>query len=113
MAGKPNDASGTVWVHDPPDPDPAGATDPGAGGAPGAPSAPPPAADPAMAQAAGQPMGPTPAPYTVQPEPSSGGMSTGCLIALFVMGGIGLGIAVLLLLGIAGAVVYSMGAVPM
>jgi len=103
MARRPNDASGTVWVHDPPSPSP-GSAPPEAEAAPYEP--PPVERPPAPTSQA-----PAPVPYVVTEEPSSsGGMSTGCLVLLFAMGGVGLGLAVLLLLGLAGGIVYSMQA---
>jgi len=94
MAG-PNDGSGTVWVHD----SPVGAPERDeAPAAPVAPAAPP----PAVATSSGPPpMVPAP----VQAK-SSGLGSTGCLVAVFILGGVGLGLVVLLAIGLVGAMFY-------
>jgi len=99
MARNKDDASGTVWVHDPPQPG-------GDASAPGPPplehSLPP---DAAVAPSA---AGAAPVVYDVPAEPASRGVSTGCLVLLFAMGGIGLGVAILFVFALGGGIVYSM-----
>lgn len=46
------------------------------------------------------------APPSSEPAPKSGFSSTGCLIALFALGGIGLGLVVLMGVGVAAGVWY-------
>jgi len=100
MARRPNDGSGTVWVHDGPNPQPE-PMEP----ASDVPAEPPPAAPAAPAAPQGlQPAYPAPEPA------SSSGMSTGCLVAMFALGGVAIGVAVLLVIGAAGAAFYFQGA---
>jgi hypothetical protein len=91
--GRPEDGAGTVWVHDPPDRngDPDEVNEP-------APFAPParPSSDLSVSRA--------PEPFMLPPpERSSPWGSTGCLLLLFVGGGIGIGLAALLALAMVGA----------
>jgi hypothetical protein len=50
-------------------------------------------------------------PVTVAPPPEAGssrGMSTGCLVLMFAFGGVGLGVAILMVFVLGGGIVYSM-----
>lgn len=100
MARKNDDASGTVWVHDPPDRDEPSDEAP-------VPGAPPPMPAPGPQAVAAGP--PPPVPYVAQ-EPESTGMRTGCLVTLFALGGVGLGVAILLVFALGGGLVYTMQA---
>lgn len=91
------DGKGTIWVHD----SPVGAPerdDVPTTTAPTAPAGPTPAPHPG---------GPRPISAPLAPAPKSGMGSTGCLLLLFVGGGIALGFAVLLALAIVAAVIMN------
>ena len=89
---RPNDGSGTVWVHDPPVR--------GAGDDPADDDvvvSPPPFDAPASPSAA--PPGPPPAALLPPAAPRSG-TSAGCLAALFLLGGVAIGLVVLAVLAL-------------
>jgi len=97
MAGTDGfDGKGTIWVHDSP------VGGPEREAAPPPPAAPVGSAEPPVGAApvAGPPLA---APVPTE-APKSGLGSTGCLVAMFAFGGIGLGLVVLLGLGLVGAV---------
>lgn len=100
MARNNDDASGTVWVHDPPDRDEPTDEPPG-------PGAPAPLPSPGPQAVAGGP--PPPLPYVAQ-EPESTGMRFGCLVVLFAGAGVALGVAILMVFLLGGGVVYTMQA---
>jgi hypothetical protein len=93
------DGSGTVWVHDSPV------------GAPERDEAPEPAPAAAPPGAPARPVHHPPPPMApmVQEAPRSGMGSTGCLVGLFALGGVGLGLAVLMAIAAVG-VAYWMRA---